>query len=48
MKTPEVQSRLRTLGLTPTGTSAEHLASELASDFAYWGKIVRELNDNVE
>lgn len=48
VKTPEVQSRLRALGLTPTGTSAEHLASELASDFAYWGKIVRELNVKVE
>jgi hypothetical protein len=36
--------RLRTLGPTPTGTSAEHLAS----DFGYWGKIVRELNVKVE
>src|SRR5436190_5537197 len=48
VKTPDVQSRLRTLGLTPTGTSAEHLASQLASDFGYWGKIVRELNVKVE
>src|SRR3954470_1155937 len=48
VKMPEVQSRLRTLGLTPTGTSAEHLSAELASDFAYWGKIVRELNVKVE
>jgi tripartite-type tricarboxylate transporter receptor subunit TctC len=43
-----MQNRLREFGLTPTGTSAEHLASELASDFAYWGKIVRELNVKVE
>jgi tripartite-type tricarboxylate transporter receptor subunit TctC len=48
VKTPDVQARLRTLGLTPTGTSAEHLASELAADFAYWGKIVRELNVKVD
>jgi tripartite-type tricarboxylate transporter receptor subunit TctC len=44
VKTPDVQNRLRTLGLTPTGTSAEHLSSQLASDFGYWGKLVRELN----
>jgi tripartite-type tricarboxylate transporter receptor subunit TctC len=48
VKTPDMQARLRTLGLTPTGTSAEHLASQLASDYGYWGKIVRELNVKVE
>jgi tripartite-type tricarboxylate transporter receptor subunit TctC len=48
VKTPDMQNRLRTLGLTPTGTSAEHLSKELASDYAYWGKIVRELNVKVE
>jgi tripartite-type tricarboxylate transporter receptor subunit TctC len=48
VKTPDMQNRLRTLGLTPTGTSADHLSKELASDYAYWGKIVRELNVKVE
>ena len=48
VKTQDMQNRLREFGLTPTGTSAEHLGSELASDFAYWGKIVRELNIKVE
>ena len=48
MKTQDVQNRLREFGLTPTGTSAEYLAKELASDYAYWGKIVRELNVKVD
>lgn len=48
VNTPEIQSRLRSLGLTPTGTSAAYLTAELASDFAYWGKIVRDLDVKVE
>jgi tripartite-type tricarboxylate transporter receptor subunit TctC len=48
VKMPEVQNRLREFGLTPTGTSAEHLAKELAANYAYWGKIVKELNVKVE
>ena len=48
VKLPEVQNRLRELGLTPTGTSAEHLAKELAADYAYWGKIVKELGVKVD
>jgi tripartite-type tricarboxylate transporter receptor subunit TctC len=48
VKTPEMQSRLRDLGLTPTGTSAAHLSKEMASDYAYWEKIVRDLNVKVE
>ena len=40
MKTQDVQNRLRDFGLTPTGTSAEYLAKELAADYDYWGKIV--------
>ena len=48
VKTPDMQDRLRAYGLTPTGTSSAHLGAELASDYAYWGKIVRELNVKVE
>ena len=48
VKMPEVQNRLREFGLTPTGTSAEHLAKELAADYAYWGKIVKELGVKVD
>src|SRR5262249_15692062 len=48
VKTQDVQNRLREFGLTPTGTSAEYLSKELASDYAYWGKIVKELNVKVD
>jgi tripartite-type tricarboxylate transporter receptor subunit TctC len=48
VKTQDMQNRLRDFGLTPTGTSAEHLSKQLAADFAYWDKIVRELGVKVE
>ncbi len=48
VKMQDVQDRLRTFGLTPTGTSAEHLSTQLAADLAYWGKIVRDLGVKVE
>ena len=48
VKMPEVQTRLRSLGLTPTGTSSATLATAAASDYAYWGQLVRELGVKVE
>lgn len=45
---PEVQTRLRSLGLTPTGTPAAALSAALAADHAYWGQLVRELGVKVE
>jgi tripartite-type tricarboxylate transporter receptor subunit TctC len=48
VKTQDVQDRLRTLGLTPTGTPASTLAAEVSSDFAYWGQLVRELGIKLE
>jgi tripartite-type tricarboxylate transporter receptor subunit TctC len=48
VKTQDMQNRLRDFGLTPTGTSAEHLSKQLAADFAYWEKIVRDLGVKVE
>jgi tripartite-type tricarboxylate transporter receptor subunit TctC len=48
VKLPEVQQRLREYGLTPTGTSAEHLQKELAANYAYWGQIVKQLNVKVD
>jgi len=48
VKMPDVQARLKSLGLTPTGTSAATLATGVASDVAYWGQLVRELNIKVE
>jgi tripartite-type tricarboxylate transporter receptor subunit TctC len=48
VKMPEIQSRMRDLGLTPTGTSAEALTTVAASDFAFWGKIVKDFDIKVE
>ncbi len=45
---PDIQARLRFLGLTPTGTNAATLASGAASDFAYWGALIKELGITVE
>jgi tripartite-type tricarboxylate transporter receptor subunit TctC len=44
VKTQDMQDRLRALGLTPTGTTADALAKTVVSDYEYWGKIVRDLN----
>ena len=48
VKRQDTQDRLRELGLTPTGTSAEHLDKNMAADYDYWGKIVRGLNIKLE
>lgn len=48
VKMPDVQTRLRSLGLTPTGTTAATLNSAVASDYAYWGQLVKELGIKVE
>jgi tripartite-type tricarboxylate transporter receptor subunit TctC len=48
VKTDDVQTRLRTLGLTPTGTAPAVLAAGMASDYAYWGKLINELGIKVE
>lgn len=48
VKSPDVQARLRSLGLTPTGMPASTLTSDVANDYAYWGQLVRELNIKVE
>jgi tripartite-type tricarboxylate transporter receptor subunit TctC len=45
---PDIQARLRFLGLTPTGTNAATLASGAASDYAYWGALIKELGITVE
>lgn len=41
---PDVQTRMRALGLTPTGKPAEALAATVANEFAFWGKTIRELD----
>lgn len=48
VKSPEVQARMRSLGLTPTGTPASAVAAEKAADHAYWGRLIAELGIKVE
>ena len=45
---PDLQARLRALGLTPTGTTAAALSTDLASDYAYWAQLVREVGVKAE
>jgi len=45
---PDIQARLKSLGLTPTGTNAATLANGAASDFDYWGALIKELGITVE
>ncbi|MES2185697.1 MAG: tripartite tricarboxylate transporter substrate binding protein [Pseudomonadota bacterium] len=48
VRTEEMQTRLRSLGLTPTGTTSAALAAKLDADYAYWGKLIKELDIKVE
>jgi tripartite-type tricarboxylate transporter receptor subunit TctC len=48
VKTPDIQSRLKALGLTPTGMPGSTLTTDVANDFAFWGNLIRELNVKVE
>ena len=48
VRTQEIQTRLRSLGLTPTGTPAAAVNSGMAADYAYWGKLIAELGIKVE
>ena len=48
VKTQEIQARLHSLGLTPTGTASSVVASGMAADYAYWGKLINELGIKIE
>jgi hypothetical protein len=48
VKKQDMQDRLRELGLTPTGMPSESLAKAVATDYDYWGKIVRDLGIKVD
>ena len=48
INTPDMQARLRALGLTPTGTPPATLTEALASDFAYWRQLVRDVGVKAE
>jgi tripartite-type tricarboxylate transporter receptor subunit TctC len=43
IKLPDVQARMRELGLSPTGRPAKELAVIVASQYAFWGKTVHDL-----
>ena len=48
INTPDMRSRLRALGLSPTGTAPAALTAVLASDFAYWRQLVRAVGVKAE
>jgi len=49
VKLPEIQARLRSLCLTPTGTPAAAVNSAMADDYAYWeGKLINEPGIKIE
>lgn len=48
VKTPEIQARLRSLGLTPTGTQTASVNTGMAADYAFWGKLINELGIKIE
>ena len=48
VKMPDVQAQLRTLGLTPTGTSADSVNAGMAAEHAYWGKLTNELGIKID
>ncbi len=48
VRTPDIQARLRSLGLTPTGTPAGTVNAGMAADHAYWGRLIKELDIKLE
>ena len=48
VKMPDIQARMLDLGLTPTGTTAAALDAVSNSDYAFWNKVVNDLNIKVE
>jgi tripartite-type tricarboxylate transporter receptor subunit TctC len=44
IKLPDVEARMRGLGLSPTGRPAKELTDIVADQYAFWGKTVRDLD----
>ena len=38
---PEVQERIRALGMTPSPSSPEEFDKQIRADLALWGKVVK-------
>ena len=39
---PEVQERIRALGMTPSPSSPEEFDKQIRADLALWGKVVKQ------
>ena len=48
LKAPDVQERLRTLGLDPVGNTPEEHAAQLRADLERWGKVARAAKIKVD
>lgn len=48
VKLPEIQSRMRDLGLTPTGTSADAMTAVATADNVFWAKLIKDFDIKVE
>ena len=48
MSPPDVQARLRTMGGEPEARTLEQTAAFLRSEYARWGKVVREAGIKAE
>jgi tripartite-type tricarboxylate transporter receptor subunit TctC len=48
IKLPDVQTRLKDFGLIPVGSSAAEFNSVLISEYASWGRSIRELGIKVQ
>ena len=45
---PEVQKSIRALGITPTSSAPEEFANQIRTDYARWGKLVKEVGLKVD
>ena len=45
---PDVQERIRALGMTPSPSTPEELDKQIRADYALWGKVARSANVKAE
>ena len=45
---PEVQERIRALGMTPSPTTPEEFDKQIRADHALWGRVVRQAGVKAE
>jgi tripartite-type tricarboxylate transporter receptor subunit TctC len=44
LRQPEPEARMATLGAVPVADAPEHFARFVATEYARWGKLVRDAN----